>query len=425
MVAMAADAVGRYDPGEVEEPMTAFSRHIAAGEYLFREGDPPDCAYVIDSGQIEVSTEKDGRKLVLSHLGAGDLLGEMAVLDDAPRTADALALTDCRLTEIRRDQIQQRLAEADSIIRTLMLGLLQRYRRGLSIARGLTTHSDIFANREAPTNGKATEKMRLEAQLMAALAARTLTVVYQPIYDLKLARVCGFEALIRWDHPERGPISPVEFIALAEETSLIVPVGRYVLQQSCATLARFRPIHDDFYISVNVSARQSASMDFIDLVLEELERYSLEPRHLRLEITESLTLDYRQVSALITRCHELGLKVALDDFGTGYSCLGHLHQLDFDLVKIDQGFTRQMLDSMRVSALVCGIVSMIHAIDAEIIAEGVESQAQGKALAELGVRYLQGWLVGKPQPAERIPACLAMPPLDIDWVEPPPPATLG
>ena len=90
MVAMAADAVGRYDPGEVEEPMTAFSRHIAAGEYLFREGDPPDCAYVIDSGQIEVSTEKDGRKLVLSHLGAGDLLGEMAVLDDAPRTIDDL-----------------------------------------------------------------------------------------------------------------------------------------------------------------------------------------------------------------------------------------------------------------------------------------------------------------------------------------------
>lgn len=403
--------------------MTAFSRHLASGEYLFREGDPPDCAYVIDSGQIEISTEKDGRKLVLSHLGPGDLLGEMAVLDDSPRTADAMAITDCRLTEIRRDQIQERLAETDSIIRTLMLGLLHRYRLGLSIARGRASYTDARA--VAASNGKATEKMRLEAQLMAALATETLAVVYQPIYDLKRSRVCGFEALIRWDHPERGPISPGEFIALAEETSLIVPVGRYVLQQSCATLARFRAVHDDFYISVNVSARQSASMDFLDLVQAELARHGLETRHLRLEITESLTLDYRQVSALITRCHQIGLKVALDDFGTGYSCLGHLHQLDFDVVKIDQGFTRQMLDSMRVSALVCGIVSMIHAIDAEIIAEGVESQAQGKALAELGVRYLQGWLVGRPQPADRIPDCLAMPPLDIHWIEPPPPAMLG
>lgn len=403
--------------------MTAFSRHLASGEYLFREGDPPDCAYVIDSGQIEISTEKDGRKLVLSHLGPGDLLGEMAVLDDSPRTADAMAITDCRLTEIRRDQIQERLAETDSIIRTLMLGLLHRYRLGLSIARGRASYTDARA--VAASNGKATEKMRLEAQLMAALAAETLAVVYQPIYDLKRSRVCGFEALIRWDHPERGPISPGEFIALAEETSLIVPVGRYVLQQSCATLARFRAVHDDFYISVNVSARQSASMDFLDLVQAELARHGLETRHLRLEITESLTLDYRQVSALITRCHQIGLKVALDDFGTGYSCLGHLHQLDFDVVKIDQGFTRQMLDSMRVSALVCGIVSMIHAIDAEIIAEGVESQAQGKALAELGVRYLQGWLVGRPQPADRIPDCLATPPLDIHWIEPPPPAMLG
>ncbi|MCU0754936.1 MAG: EAL domain-containing protein [Xanthomonadales bacterium] len=404
--------------------MTAFSRHLAAGEYLFREGDPPDCAYVVDQGQIEISTEKDGRKLVLSHLGPGDLLGEMAVLDDSPRTADAMAISDCRLTEIRRDQIQERLAETDSIIRTLMLGLLQRYRLGLSIARGRASHTDARLQASSHSD-KATEKMRLESQLIAALAAETLAVVYQPIYDLKLARVCGFEALIRWDHPERGPISPGEFIALAEETSLIVPVGRYVLQQSCATLARFRSVHDDFYISVNVSARQSASMDFLDLVQAELARHGLETRHLRLEITESLTLDYRQVSALIARCHEIGLKVALDDFGTGYSCLGHLHQLDFDVVKIDQGFTRQMLDSMRVSALVCGIVSMIHAIDAQIIAEGVESQAQGKALAELGVRFLQGWLVGKPLPADRIPASLAMPPLDIHWIEPPPPATLG
>lgn len=406
--------------------MPNFSRKVVAGEYIFREGDAPGCAYIIDNGRIEVSTMQNGAPLVLSHLGAGDLLGEMAVIDDAPRSADARALVDCTLTEIRRDQIHERLAEADSIIRVLVLGLLQRYRTGLSAVRGVKTPTAVRVAQEMPTpqNPQAADKFRLESQLMAAIEHDTLRVLYQPIYDLKVGRVCGFEALVRWDHPERGPISPVEFIALAEETSLIVPVGQYVLRKSCEAIAKWRASHDDFYISVNVSARQSASLDFVELVERELTNSGLEARHIRLEITESLTLDYDRVGKLISRCHDLGLKVALDDFGTGYSCLGHLHQLDFDLVKIDQGFTRQMLESSRVSALVCGIVSMIHAIDAEIIAEGVETERQAKALSSLGVRYLQGWLIGKPAAETEIGRHLDAASISVGWVEPPPPATV-
>jgi EAL domain-containing protein (putative c-di-GMP-specific phosphodiesterase class I) len=381
-----------------------------AGEAIFREGDAPGCAYLIDEGRVEVSTQQSGKKLVFSYLGPGDLLGEMAVIDDAVRTADALAITDCRLIEIRRDQIQERLSEADSIIRILVHALLQRYRTGLSAVRGKSrapTLADVQRSDGSEAPGGLT-KFRLESQLISALEREELTLVYQPIFDIQQNRVIGFEALARWDHPERGPISPAEFIALAEETSLILPVGQYALEKSCAALTALGPDHDHISVAVNISARQSAAPDFADMLVRTAQAHGLPPSRVELEITESLTLDYRAVAALIDRCHELGISVSLDDFGTGYSSLGHLHQLRFDVVKLDQAFTRQMLTDPRCLELVRGIVRMILAIGAEALAEGVETLEQARALKSMGVRYLQGWLIGRPSPAEQMPEMLKL-----------------
>lgn len=383
---------------------------LPAGAAIFREGDPPGCAYLIDSGRVEVSTQQSGKKLVFSYLGPGDLLGEMAVIDDAPRTADAIAITECVLTEIRRDQIQERLHEADAIIRVLVHALLQRYRTGLNAVRGkarapLLNDPQKADSAEVPA---ALTKFRLESQLIAALESEALAVVYQPIYDLHLDRVVGFEALARWDHPERGPISPAEFIALAEETSLILPVGQYALDQACKALKALGPEHAEVSVAVNISARQSAAPDFADMLLRTAQAHGLPPQRVELEITESLTLDYAAVAALIDRCHELGISVSLDDFGTGYSSLGHLHRLKFDVIKLDQAFTRQMLTDARCLELVRGIVNMISAIGAEVLAEGVETLEQARALREMGVRYLQGWLIGRPAPAAEMPRMLAL-----------------
>jgi diguanylate cyclase len=386
-------------------------QRIAAGTLLFSEGDPPGSAYLIESGRVEISTGSGERRLVLSYLEAGALLGEMAVIDDAPRSATARAMTDCTLIEIRRDQIVERLGEADPIIRVLLLALLERYRSGLWRMRGSGARpavSELAKHLKSDSSSNdAIEKFRLESRLISALENDELDMAFQPIYDLRTHRVAGFEALTRWSLPERGPISPAEFIKLAEETSLIVPVGQYALNKTCSALAKL-PEFPEIFVAVNVSARQSAVPDFADLVQQIAVAHKVDPRQLKLEITESLTLDYQQVGALISRCDAFGIKVALDDFGTGYSNLGHLHHLHFDTVKMDQSFCRQLLIDPRCHELVRGIVNMIHAIGADVVAEGVETIEQARALSALGVRYLQGWLIGKPAPESAMHAALAM-----------------
>ena len=386
--------------------MTAATLKLQAGDVVFREGDAPGAAYLIESGKIEVSVTQNQQRLVLSYLSTGDLLGEMAVIDDAPRSAEARAVEPSVLTIIERDQIHERLNEADPIVRALMGSLLHRYRSGLLAARGSSGATSASspgpkaALGQAKLAGQAVNKFRLESQLMGAIENDELSVVFQPLYEFASERVVGFEALTRWAHPERGNISPAEFIALAEETSLILPVGQYALRKSCEALKHLGDDFPDCFIAVNISARQSAVPDFAELIEKQARMTGIDPKRLELEITESLTLDYDLVRALIDRCHTLGIRISLDDFGTGLSNLGHLHELEFDTVKLDQAFTRQMMTSDRCFELVRGIVNMIHAIGAKVIAEGVETREQAEKLRGLGVEYLQGWYIGRPAPAQ-------------------------
>ena len=383
--------------------MAQSSMLIAAGDYIFREGDPPGAAFLIESGSVEVSIMQNGSPLILSFLGAGELLGEMAVIDDAPRSATARAVEICILTRIEREQIHERLAEADPIIAVIMQKMLARYRDGLRAARTLTQavpegaeHIQTAERTATPSLAGVMDKFRLESQLMGAIERDELSAVFQPVYDVRAGKIAGFEALTRWQHPERGAISPAQFIKLAEETSLILPVGQYALRKACDALKALPSEFDYAFIAVNISARQGAEPYFAELIVEQAERAGIALSRLELEITESLTLDYKSVRSLIERCHTHGIRVSLDDFGTGFSNLGHLHELEFDSVKLDQTFTRQMLTSPRCLELVRGIVNMVHAIGADVIAEGVETAEQAEQLKALGVRYLQGWHIGKP-----------------------------
>lgn len=375
-------------------------RTFAPGARIFSEGDAPDVAYLIESGRIEIWTCQGARRLTLSYLGAGEILGEMAVIDRAPRSASADALTEVVVTEIRADQLRERLDEADPVLRGLLIGLLSRYRRGLRAARGGKVDEGSGDDKAAIDHKRrVADKIRLERELLEALERQELHVVFQPIYDLQEREIAGFEALVRWDHPTRGAVSPAEFIALAEETSLIVPVGEYALRRSCQLLAKLDANdrkHRKPWIAVNISARQSLVPDFADLLARTAQEAGLDPRRLKAEITESLALDYARVTELIARCRSHGISVALDDFGTGHSGLGHLHRLDFDSIKLDQSFVRPLPGDLKAAALVRGIASLLHGLGAEMVAEGVENLAQARALKSYGVRYLQGWLVGRP-----------------------------
>ena len=382
----------------------AIQRELFAGEVLYRQGDPSDCAWLVERGTIELVSVQGRREISHGVLGPGELLGELGMLDGAPRSATAIARGDAVLLAIEHDQFLDRLSSGDPIVRTLVDSLLRRTR---SIIASLPADTalpaeDIACEDSAERSG--IDKIRLEAQLRDALDTGTLEVRYQPLFDIPAGRVTSYEALVRWDLPGRGAVSPAEFIKLAEETSLIVPVGEYVLDRVLEVLTGLRdagvaPLPS---IAVNLSAKQLVEPGMARQIVARVQRAQLPTGALKLEVTESRMLDYAPVRAVMRHCREHGIPFALDDFGTGYSNLTHLYKLDFEFIKVDQAFARHMFDSPRAMALVEAIVAMAHGIGAEVITEGVETQAQLQRLRALGVRYAQGYLIGQAQPATAV-----------------------
>jgi len=380
-------------------------RILEPGEALFKEGDPPTSAFLIERGRVRISADHDGETLVLADLGQGDLVGEMAVIDDSPRTASATALEESVLLVIDRAHLTERIAHSDPIVRALLEGQLKRYRAALAAmqGQGATNLADDFKD-AAPNDLAAIGKIRLEANLREALARGELDLRLQPIYDIPAGRIAGYEALVRWTHPERGPVSPGEFIKLAEETSLIVPIGEYMLDAAIKALSALRAagVSPLPYVSINVSPRQMREAGMIERLLQRAHAADIPIESVRVEITEGMVLDYSQVTDVLQNCKSIGIHVLLDDFGTGYSNLSHLHELDFDTVKIDQSFARNMMTSARAMALLEAIVKMVHAIEAQALVEGIETREQLEVLRRLGVRYAQGYLIGKPAPLDEI-----------------------
>lgn len=383
--------------------MSASYRDIEDGAVLFREGDIADCAYMVEAGELEISTTTETGTVVLKTLAQGDLVGEMGIIDSSPRTATATALGRTRLMVVTREQFTERISEADPVLRLLVNMLLERYRGGLSSVkqhRAPQERPDVPADdlvHEYIRDGL--DKIRLEAELKDALAQQQLQVLYQPILALEGRSVAGFEALARWAHPERGQISPGLFIALAEETSLIVPVGLYVLEQACRDLkaieARCPEGQTPLFVSINVSARQVVDPSFLHSAREVTARHGVAPTQLRLEITEGLLLDLEQAGNWVAEARALGFKVALDDFGTGYSSLEVLHRLELDVAKIDRAFVLALDDGVRGRDLMRGIVSLVKMLGMEIVVEGIETQRQLDFIWALDCEYAQGYLVGR------------------------------
>jgi diguanylate cyclase (GGDEF)-like protein len=249
----------------------------------------------------------------------------------------------------------------------------------------------------------ATERARLEADLRQGLQNKELILHFQPQVNSE-GRVIGAEALMRWQHPERGTVLPAEFVSLAEETGLILPLGRWALQTACAQLVVWskHPETAQLHMAVNVSARQFHHPDFVEEVLVVLKYTGANPQKLKLELTEGVLIeDIENTIAKMVKLKENGIGLSLDDFGTGYSSLSYLKSLPLDELKIDQSFIRDVLIDPNDAAIACAIVSLSQILGLAVIAEGVETEAQLTFLVNHGCQAYQGYLFSPALPAEQ------------------------
>jgi diguanylate cyclase (GGDEF)-like protein/PAS domain S-box-containing protein len=257
-------------------------------------------------------------------------------------------------------------------------------------------------------HSRAVARLKLETDLRRAIERREFRVFYQPIISIQEKRIVGFEALARWHHPERGLISPGEFIPLAEETGLIIPVDLWVLREACRQTRVWRENYPALNVNVNLSTKQFAQAGLVAEVDRVLRETQFDPTGLRLEITESVILeDVKPISEMLRKLRALGCKLYLDDFGTGYSSLGYLHRFPIDALKIHHSFVGQLGQKEDPAQLVRTITTLAANLDMGVVAEGVETEDQLARLRELKCDRVQGFLFSRPVPAEQAARLLA------------------
>jgi diguanylate cyclase (GGDEF)-like protein len=344
------------------------------------------------------------------------VLGELTV-DEV--TLDLLA---DRLTEVLREPVElDRGRKMISVTASIGVAVGQYATSDallrdadLALYAAKTAGKDRHVLFEPSMNTAVAGRSELEADLSAALRDGQFFLLYQPIFDLPSREVVGVEALIRWRHPQRGVMPPDQFILLAEESGLIVPIGRWVLDEACRQAAAWAGEGLGIGVSVNVSAYQLGRRDLVDDVRRALQESAIEPSSLTLEITETTLIRNVPVACEhLEAIRALGVRVAIDDFGTGYASLSHLQRLPVDILKIDMSFVVALnkyggwdRELLHASELLQAILGVGQALSLSVIAEGIEEQSQMDALKAMGCEMGQGFLLGKPSPAEVIKSLL-------------------
>jgi diguanylate cyclase (GGDEF)-like protein len=370
----------------------------------------------------------------LGHVGGDEFLTQLAVrLRRCTRETDIIAriggdefgLIAANITKLDEafklaEEIvstfdQPFLIEGREIIGTASVGISLAPRDGKS-ANDLLKHADVALYRakkagprtvrffEPSDDASARERRALQSDLELAIERDELFLVYQPFLDLRENRITGFEALLRWRHPVRGLVSPLEFIALAEETGLIHSIGDWVVRRACKALSQWPA---NIRVAVNVSAVQFQNANILQTFVSALAEARVAPGRLEIEITESILLSkYDSAASVLNSLLELGVTVALDDFGTGYSSLTYLRKLPFSRIKIDQSFVRDMLVQPDCAAIVKSVIGLAQDLKISVVAEGVESAEQLDYLRQSNCDEVQGYLIGRAMAANQVLALL-------------------
>jgi EAL domain-containing protein (putative c-di-GMP-specific phosphodiesterase class I) len=351
----------------------------------------------------------EGRKLAVRRLQVqslasvpvrshdGLILGSLTVLGCQPRRG--MALDELHMLESLADMAASQLE-------------LRRLRRALEAQRPVLVAAIKPAQKSWPAR----------SDLRVALDQREFVLHYQPTVELETRKIVSLEALIRWQHPERGLVPPLEFIPAAEETGMILPIGDWGLSEACSQIQRWNQDglgHGSLRVCVNLSAHQFSREGLADHVEALLMRSGISSRQLGLEMTESrLVSDRHTALAVLGSLRRLGVSLLMDDFGTGYSSLNHLHSFPFDVLKIDRSFICRMTDGEQPLHIVRTIVELARVMGMDVVAEGIETRAQHELLYQMGCRYGQGFLYARPMTAEATTRLLGLPGQVISELEP-------
>ena len=373
-----------------------------AGAQIFTEGESANFAYVIEAGNVEMRSSRGGRKVVLARLGEGELLGETALVGDSRRAATAVAVEETQVVVLDKSSVQEHVANADETVQLLLRLTLERLQ---SLEKVVLAQSVNGLDAKGRSD-RGTRNTELARDLQGAIEGEALRLHYQPIVRLANGGIVGFEALVRWNHPVHGNVVPSSFIKLAEETGMIVPMGRWMLRQALSAYQRFQSIAAEkdqsqtpLYISVNISSRQLLSEGEVDSLTRIVGESGVTPEHVMFEITESLMVEEPdKVADAMRRLRKTGIRVAADDFGTGYANLSFLNRFPLDVLKIDRTFITNMASEDRSRKIVNTIVNLAQELGMSIIAEGIEAPQEIEVLRELGCGFGQGFLLSPPIP---------------------------
>ena len=418
-----------------------FKTTFDTDEYIFSEGDPGDCAYIIDSGMVEVALDKDGRKLIMATLTKGDILGEMAIIDRMPRSASARAIVPTQVTAIPLDYVSQKIEQSDPTVRMFLRLAMARYRdlnarlgqvfQSLSLGEGADS-ADAFASStmelknvmsqfmemqkridSAVTkpvqsdNGalfgeKTLEVTRLlvteEKMLKDALAKKEFRLYYQPIVELASNRIVGCEALVRWNHPTGELRLPSRFIDQAENSGLIIDLGYWIAEEACRFQSRlYHDFERDLFVSINLSGKQFEDQLLVPSLADIMDKTGAVRDHIKFEITESLLIDNPELaSQSLHQLRETGAKLAIDDFGTGYSSFSYLHRFPFDTLKIDRVFISAMARSEKSNQIVKSLVNLSNDLGMDVVAEGIETEQEAELMRNYKTAFGQGFYYSRP-----------------------------
>ncbi|MFS4459900.1 EAL domain-containing protein [Bdellovibrio sp. HCB2-146] len=383
---------------------------ILKDQTIFSEGDPGDCAYIIEKGRVLIYLTRDKEEIPLTILGEGEIFGEMSLIDSQARSASVRALEDVRLAIVTKQQVLERVSTADKVVQLLMRVLLKRLRRRNDPTNPNAPVSELeIENSGVGADGteSALEQIKLENQIFQAFQNKEFELYYQPIVNLKTKKISGCEALLRWNSPTRGIVSPNLFIDIIENSSMVIPIGHWIINQALKDLKTIQThLHshkrnkeaDDFMMSINISGRQFTHSDFVNNLEDLREKHDLQTKNIKLEMTERVMMDGAIALEALNQCYNQGYALSIDDFGTGFSGLQYLTQMPISFLKIDRSFVMKLLNDPKSKAVVSSIIHLAHAMDIEIIAEGIETNEEALVLETLGARYGQGYLFSKPVP---------------------------